>query len=65
MTFSVYELARETTYTADEWEHALNALGDRADGLLATVKGVAARQGFTPLAAVQAVLAAVPDGDET
>lgn len=55
------ELARRSPYTVDEWQHALNALGDRAEWLLPTVEGVAARQGVQPLAAAQMVLDAMPD----
>lgn len=57
-TPSAEQLARETIYTRDEWQHALNALGERADTLLPTVKGYAARQGLTPLLAAYDVLAA-------
>lgn len=55
-------LARRSLYTVDEWQHALNALGDRrAESLLPLVEQIAPARGLTPLAAVNELLEGLPD----
>ena len=59
MTESAASLAQRSSYTAEQWQDALNALGPHATELLPTVEHYAARQGLIPLAAAVVVLETV------